>query len=200
MLSHKRKLNPGKIQKLSSNDPMKITKVESVRFSDKIKIGGGAGDDQGAEFCWVRLHTDSGIIGTGETYPNNNGELGALKDMATRFLLGKDTRDIDGIWQSIYQYSSMRNAGGSDMRILSAINMAQLDILGKSTGTPLYRLLGGKTRPRVKVYNTYIDGWLINDMKMGPRYRKDCEVSARPWDYRYEDLSFQRVQFYGTWP
>jgi L-alanine-DL-glutamate epimerase-like enolase superfamily enzyme len=134
----------------------------------KIKIGGGAGDDQSAEFCWVRLHTDSGIIGTGETYPNINGELGALKDMATRFLLGKDPRDIDGIWQSIYQYSSMRNAGGSDMRILSAINMAQLDILGKSTETPLYRLLGGKTRPKVKVYNTYIDGWLIDDMKMGP--------------------------------
>ena len=95
---------PRQTQKLSSNDPMKITKVESVRFSDKIKIGGGAGDDQSAEFCWVRLHTDSGIIGTGETYPNNNGELGALKDMATRFLLGKDPRDIDGIWQSIYQY------------------------------------------------------------------------------------------------
>jgi L-alanine-DL-glutamate epimerase-like enolase superfamily enzyme len=66
----------------------------------------------------------------------------------------------------------MRNAGGSDMRILSAINMAQLDILGQSTGVPLYRLLGGKTRRGVKVYNTYIDGWLINDMKMGPDTEK----------------------------
>src|SRR5688572_11046648 len=149
--------------------PMKIIKVESVRFNEKIKVGGGSGsDEEGAEFCWVRLHTDTGIIGTGETYPNINGELGALKDMAKRFLLGKDPRDINGIWQSIYQYSSMRNAGGSDMRILSAINMAQLDILGQSTGVPLYSLLGGKTRPRVKVYNTYTDGWLINDMKMGP--------------------------------
>jgi hypothetical protein len=119
---------PRKIQKVSSNNPMKITRVESVRFSDKIKIGGGAGDDQSAEFSWVRLHTDAGIIGTGETYPNINGEQGALRDMATRFLLGKDPRDIDGIWQSIYQYMSMRNAGGSDMRILSAINMAQLDV------------------------------------------------------------------------
>src|SRR6266487_6349375 len=53
------------------------------------------------------------------------------------------------------------------MSILSAINMAQLHVLSQSTGVPLYRLLGGKTRPRVKVYNTYIDGWLINDMKMG---------------------------------
>jgi galactonate dehydratase len=147
--------------------PMKITRVESVRFSEKINVGGGSGGSGGAEFCWVRLHTDTGIIGTGETYPGINGELGALKDLSKRFLLGKDARDIDGIWQNIYQYMSMRNAGGSDMRILSAINMAQLDVLGKSMGLPLYRLLGGKTRQSVKVYNTTTDYWAINNMKMG---------------------------------
>jgi len=146
---------------------MKITKVEGIRFTDKVNVGGGSGGSGRAEFCWVRIHTDAGIIGMGETYPGINGELGALKDLSRRFLLGKDPRDIDGIWQSIYQYMSMRNAGGSDMRILSAINMAQLDILGKSTGLPMYQLLGGKTRPKVKVYNTTTDYWAINDMKMG---------------------------------
>ena len=147
--------------------PMKIIKVESVMFTDKVDVGGGSGGSGKTEFCWVRIHTDTGLIGTGETYPGVNGELGALKDLSKRFLLGKDPRDIDVIWQNIYQYMSMRNAGGSDMRILSAINMAQLDILGKSTGLPLYQLLGGKTRPKVKVYNTTTDYWAINDMKMG---------------------------------
>lgn len=146
---------------------MKIIKVEGVRFSEKIDVGGGSGGSGRAEFCWVRLHTDAGIIGVGETYPGINGELGALKDLSRRFLLGKDPRDIDGIWQNIYQYMSMRGAGGSDMRILSAINMAQLDVLGKSMGLPLYRLLGGKTREKVKVYNTTTDYWAINNMKMG---------------------------------
>lgn len=146
---------------------MKIVKVEGIRFTDKVNIGGGSGGSGKAEFCWVRIHTDAGIVGVGETYPGINGELGALKDLSKRFLLGKDPRDIDGIWQSIYQYMSMRNAGGSDMRILSAINMAQLDILGKSTGLPMYQLLGGKTRSKVKVYNTTTDYWAINDMKMG---------------------------------
>jgi galactonate dehydratase len=155
------------LRPVSEYRPMKIVKVESVRFSDKINVGGGSGGSGRAEFCWVRIHTDTGLIGTGETYPGINGELGALKDLSRRFLLDKDPRDIDGIWQNIYQFMSMRNAGGSDMRILSAINMAQLDILGKSLNLPLYQLLGGKTRPHVKVYNTTTDYWAINNMKMG---------------------------------
>ena len=52
------------------------------------------------------------------------------------------------------------------MRVLSALNMAQADILGQSLGVPLYRLLGGKTRPQVRVYNTTTDYWAINNMKM----------------------------------
>ena len=151
--------------------PVKITKIESVRFSDKIKIGGGSGGSGGAEFCWVRLHTDKGVIGTGETYPFSNGELGALKDYA-RLLIGKDPRDIDSIWKRIFHDMSMRNAGGADMRILSAINMAQVDIAGKLAGVPAYRLLGGKTREKIKVYNTTTDYWAINNTKMGPDTEK----------------------------
>jgi L-alanine-DL-glutamate epimerase-like enolase superfamily enzyme len=63
---------------------------------------------------------------------------------------------------------AMRNAGGADMRIISAINMAQLDILGQASGLPLYRLLGGKSRSGIKVYNTTTDYWAINNLKMGP--------------------------------
>ncbi len=151
---------------IEKTDSMKITKIESVRFNENIRIGGGSGGADGAEFCWVRIHTDNGIIGTGETYPFSNGELGTLKDYA-RLLVGKDPRDIDGIWQRFYHDMGMRNAGGADMRILSAINMAQMDILGKASGLPLYRLLGGKTRQRVKVYNTTTDYWAINNTKMG---------------------------------
>lgn len=147
-------------------DPMKITRIDAVTINDKIKIGGGSGGSGAAEFCWVRLHTDKGIIGMGETYPFSNGEIGTLKDY-TQLLIGKDPRDIDGIWQSFYHQMAMRNAGGADMRILSAINMAQMDILGKASGLPLYRLIGGRTRSKVKVYNTTTDYWAINNTKMG---------------------------------
>ena len=125
---------------------MKITKVKSVNFSDKINIGGGSVGSGRAEFYWVRLHTDRGIVGTGETYPFSQRDLGALKDYS-RLLIGNDPLDIDGIWKRIYHDMNMRNAGGADMCILSAINMAQLDILGKVAGLPAYGLLWGGGRP-----------------------------------------------------
>jgi L-alanine-DL-glutamate epimerase-like enolase superfamily enzyme len=159
---------PAALQSAVNNtEPMKITKIEAVTFRQDIKIGGGNGGSDATEFCWVRLHTDKGIVGTGETYPFHQGEIGALKDYS-RTLIGRDPRDIDGIWRAFYHRMAMRNAGGADMRILSAINMAQLDILGLASGLPLYRLLGGRTRQRVRVYNTTTDYWAINNTKMGP--------------------------------
>jgi galactonate dehydratase len=152
---------------INNTEPMKITAIDAVTFRKDIHIGGGSGGSDGAEFCWVRLHTDKGIVGTGETYPFHQGEIGALKDYSP-IIAGRDPRDIDGLWRAFYHRMAMRNAGGADMRILSAINMAQLDILGQASGLALYRLLGGKTRPRLRVYNTTTDYWAINDMKMGP--------------------------------
>jgi galactonate dehydratase len=147
--------------------PMKITQIDAVFFRKGLHIGGGSGGADGAEFMWVRLHADNGLIGTGETYPFSQGETGALRDYANS-IIGRDARDIDGVWRDFYKDMAMRNAGGADMRILSAINMAQMDILGRASGLPLYRLLGGKSRNSVRVYNTTTDYWAINEMKMGP--------------------------------
>jgi L-alanine-DL-glutamate epimerase-like enolase superfamily enzyme len=152
---------------IDNTGPMKVTRIDAVTFRKDLVIGGGSGGSGQTEFMWVRLHTDKGIVGTGETYPFAQGEIGALKDYS-RQILGRDPRDIDGLWRSFYHQMSMRNAGGADMRILSAVNMAQLDILGQAAGLPLYRLLGGRTRPNVRVYNTTTDYWAIDGMKMGP--------------------------------
>jgi len=157
---------------IDNTEPMKITRIEAVTFRKDLHIGGDSGGSGVTEFCWVRLHTDKGLIGTGETYPFHQGEIGALRDYAPT-LIRRDPRDIDGIWRAFFHRMAMRNTGGADMRILSAINMAQLDILGQASGLPLYRLLGGKTRPRVRVYNTTTDYWAINGMKMGPDTMKN---------------------------
>lgn len=152
---------------IDNTEPMKITRIDAITFRKNLHIGGGSGgSEDGAEFWWVRLHTDKGIDGLGETYPFPQAEVGALKEHA-ELIIGRDPRDIDGIWRDIHFEGAMRTTGGADMRMLSAINMAQLDILGQASGLPLYRLLGGKTRSRVRVYNTTTDYWAINDMKMG---------------------------------
>jgi galactonate dehydratase len=152
---------------LDNTEPMKITQVDAITFRKDLHIGGGSGGrDDGAEFWWVRLHTDKGLMGMGETYPFPQAEIGALKERA-ELILGRDPRDIDGIWRALHFEGAMRTTGGADMRMLSAVNMAQLDILGQASGLPLYRLLGGRTRSRVRVYNTTTDYWAINDMKMG---------------------------------
>ena len=159
-------LSPALRAAIDNTQPMEITRIDAVTFREDIHVGGGSGGPDGAEFCWVRLHADSGLIGTGETYPFHQGEIGALRDYAPA-LVRKDPRDIDGIWREFFHKMAMRNTGGADMRILSAINMAQMDILGQASGLPLYRLLGGKTRDRVRVYNTTTDYWAINEMQMG---------------------------------
>lgn len=176
-----------------SAEPMKISRIDAITFRKDIRVGGDSGGSDGAEFCWLQLHTDKGVVGTGETYPFSQGEIGALRDYSRR-LIGRDPRDIDGIWRAYYHDMAMRNAGGADMRILSAINMAQLDILGQASGLPLYRLLGGKTRPRVRVYNTTTDYWAINGMKMGPdtmkivRFLLDRGITAlKIYPFRDED-------------
>jgi len=131
---------------------MKITKIEGVRF----KKGG---------FTWVRLHTNNGIVGVGETYPRTESEIGALKDFS-RQLIGKDPRDIERIWRDMYGRASFNVTGGAEMRIISAVNIALWDILGKALGVPVYSLLGGKAQQKLRVYNTYTDYWTINNMKM----------------------------------
>ncbi len=157
---------------IDQTEPMKVTRIDAVTFRKDLRIGGGSGGSGHTEFMWVRLHTDKGIVGTGETYPFSAAAVGALKDYS-RQIIGRDPRDIDGLWRRIYHALAMRNAGGADMRILSAVNMAQLDILGQASGLPLYRLLGGKTRDGVRVYNTTTDYWAINEMKMGPDTMKN---------------------------
>src|SRR2546430_16785490 len=82
-------------------EPMKITRIDAVTFRKDLHVGGGSGGSAGAQFSWVRLHTDKGIVGTGETYPFSNSEIGPLTDHA-RTRIGRDPRDIDGIWRKLY--------------------------------------------------------------------------------------------------
>jgi L-alanine-DL-glutamate epimerase-like enolase superfamily enzyme len=80
------------------------------------------------------------------------------------WILGRDATQIERLWQEVYYRISYRPVGGADLRMLTAINIAQWDILGKASGLPVYKLLGGKAQDRLRVYNT-INGWPIHGMR-----------------------------------
>jgi galactonate dehydratase len=139
--------------------PIKITKIEAVRFRQNLRLVEGIEPN----WMWVRLTTDKGIVGLGESYPGYEAHRGALKELA-RLVLGKDPTKIERLWQDIFYQISYQPWGGADARMLTAINIAQWDILGKASGLPIYKLLGGKAQEKLLVYNT-MNGWPINGMR-----------------------------------
>ena len=142
----------------ASAGPMKITKIDAVRFRPDLRMQGVS-----PNWTWVRLHTDTGIVGLGESYPNHVANIGALRQLAP-MVLGKDPTQIERLWQDLFYRISYQPWGGAETRMLTAINIAQWDILGKASGLPLYKLLGGKAQEKLLVYNT-MNGWTINGMR-----------------------------------
>ena len=69
-------------------------------------------------------------------------------------LLGHDPGDIERIWNDLYHNIDFQVAGGAEMRALSAVDLALWDLLGNVLETPVYRLIGGRSNPRVRLYNT----------------------------------------------
>ncbi len=106
----------------------------------------------------LRLETDQpGLYGIGEATVQwgDEGMLGYLVSLEKRYLLGQDPRDIESLWERVYRNEYWRR----DFFVCSAlggVEMACWDILGKSLGVPVWRLLGGKCRDAVPAY---ANGW-----------------------------------------
>ena len=105
-------------------------------------------------------------------------------------MLGKDATKIDRLWQDIFYHISYQPWGGADFRMLTAINIAQWDILGKASGLPVYKLLGGKAQEKLMVYNT-MNGWPINGMREHTDPEKLTEFPAEARNPGHQDLSLR---------
>ena len=102
-------------------------------------------------YLFVHVYTDAGIVGLGEA--GNWGFLDATAAAITKFipyLVGKDPFRIEDIGQNLYRAVYFR--GSVIMSAISAIDIALWDIKGKALGVPVYELLGGKTREKIRVY------------------------------------------------
>ena len=128
--------------------PMKVTQIDTIYWKDRDAA------PWWPHWIWVRVQTGSCHSGIGETYPRNEVEAAMVHSAAARLLLGRDPRDIERIWADFYHTIDFQIAGGTEMRVLSAIDLALWDLLGKSLDAPVYRLIGGSANPRVRLYNT----------------------------------------------
>jgi L-alanine-DL-glutamate epimerase-like enolase superfamily enzyme len=131
---------------------MKITAVETIYLPRGITVHAGA-----ITYLWVRIHTDEGLIGLGESYPNAEAEASVVHSRLAAVLLGKDPSAIDRLWADMFLAVSYSGWGGAEMRAISAVDIALWDLLGKATGQPIYKLLGGASRQSIRIYNTCYD-------------------------------------------
>jgi len=131
---------------------MIITAIETIRLSRGITVHAGP-----IRWLWVRIHTDTGLVGLGETYPHPEAEAAIIREALAPVLLGRDPLSIDRLWADMFQAISYSGWAGAEMRAISAVDIALWDLAGKALGAPVYQLLGGASRESIRVYNTCYD-------------------------------------------
>ena len=101
---------------------------------------------------FVKVYTNQGLVGLGLAIQTSkeNTTAAAIMD-CERILIGKDPTNIEAIWDDLYQAPRWR--GGPLVAAISAIDIAFWDILGQSLGQPIYKLLGGPVRDKIKCYD-----------------------------------------------
>ena len=106
----------------------------------------------GVDYLLCRVTSDDGVAGIGEAYPvGPNAAVAATVEHLAGWLVGQDPRDINRLWYEMY--AGGRFPGGSVVNAaISGIELALWDLLGKTAGLPVYQLLGGRCRDRVRVY------------------------------------------------
>ena len=112
----------------------------------------------GRYFIFVKLVTDTGIIGYGEVYCatfSAHTVEAMLKDTAERYVVGHDPFHIERLWRRVYGAGYTQRPDASLVSILSALEMACWDIIGKACDKPVFELLGGQVHERLRSY-TYI--------------------------------------------
>ena len=112
----------------------------------------------GPYFIFLKLTTDNGIDGYGEVYgvpfhPHKTTQL--IEDVAQRHVIGMDPFKIETMWRIVYSSGYIQRPDLTTSGVLSGIEMACWDIVGKALGQPVYNLLGGQVHERLRSY-TYL--------------------------------------------
>ena len=155
---------------------MKITRIETFLFDP--------GTAKNLLFC--RVETESGIHGWGEAYvtPGKEKVIEHLLRDLSKYMIGRDAFSIRHTAQVVFEDFAMRRTSLDLMSAWSAIEIAMWDIVAKNAGQPLYNILGGASRERVKAY---ANGWSSGAESIEQNVQRALAVkaqgySALKWD------------------
>ena len=137
----------------------------------------------GAYWVFLKLTTHDHIEGFGEAYgvpfhPNTCAQM--IEDVVERYVIGSDPFKIEKLWRVVYSSGFSQHPDLSLMGVLSGIEMACWDIIGKSLDQPIYNLLGGQVQEKLRSYT-----YLYPDTKqvLGNEVAGDALSIADVWDH-----------------
>ena len=173
---------------VSPKEKLAITKLETFLVKPR--------------WLFLKIHTNAGIVGLGEPILEGRARTcaEAVKEIEP-YLVGKDPRQVVHHWQAIYRHAFYR--GGPILTsALSGIDMALWDIKGKALGVPIYELLGGPTRTRVRVYAHAGTPELLKKrmaqgftaFKCGPAKRRPSRYIETPAEVQYAAEHFAELR------
>ncbi|WP_129141761.1 mandelate racemase/muconate lactonizing enzyme family protein [Modicisalibacter coralii] len=122
--------------------PVKITAIETLIAREFENV------------LWVRIHTDEGPIGLGETFYGAGSVAAHIHDTLSPRLLGRNPLDIEALHRDMTALPLAHASTGAESRAVSAIDIALWDLLGKVCNQPVHQMLGGLCRPKLRIYNT----------------------------------------------
>jgi L-alanine-DL-glutamate epimerase-like enolase superfamily enzyme len=158
---------------------MRITAIETIHVGAYPNI------------TFVEVHTDEGLIGLGETFRTPRTVAAQVHETVAPYLLGKDPLAIDAHSSVLLNPYLGFASTSAEVRAASAVDIALWDLTGKSLGRPVYELLGGLTREKIRVYNTCA-GYAYNQAGATRRVltaNRCDEPAAGPYD---DQVAFTR--------
>ena len=123
------------------------------------------------DWNFVRIDTDAGISGIGEAHPGE-GITDAIDKRLAPLIVGRDPLDVEPLYSHMIARTIGQSSGGTMLGAIGGVETALWDIAGKALGVPVYRLLGGKYRDRIRLYADVGRGKdMVDTPKPGPSGR-----------------------------
>src|SRR6202162_5134172 len=151
---------------------MKIVSLETLRLDEFYNV------------LWVRIGTDRGFIGLGETFYGAGAVEAHIHDTLAARLLGRDPLRIEAIHRDMVNLPMAQSSTGVQYRAASAVDIALWDLFGKVCNQPVHQMLGGLCRDKQRIYNTCAGTKYVRSTNIRPVSNWNMGEAAGP----YEDL------------